>query len=168
MSHSSATLSRLGEINRPSVIMMVGIPGSGKSYIAEQLGDILDVPVLSSDVIRKEICGNASNQKVSGAMWQTLYGKAEQIINSQQSVIIDATHAIAEYRQADINRYRSMGAQAIVGVHILTAISVACTRNTQRERHVPEHVIHRMHNNILHTPPSTSDGFDFVVPVRND
>lgn len=168
MSHETPKMTDLADIDAPSVVMMVGVPGSGKSRIAEQLSTLLSIPILSSDAIREEICGDASNQSINDAMWQLLYQRAESALASQQSVIIDATHAVAEYRRKDIDRYRTLGAQAVVGVYIVTSFHMACERNALRERTIPQHAIRRMHGFLQATPPSTAEGFDMVIPVCNN
>ena len=55
------TLADLTELPNPSVIMMAGVPASGKSTIARELGSMLDLDILSSDGIRKEITGSESD-----------------------------------------------------------------------------------------------------------
>lgn len=47
---------------QPMLIMMMGLPGSGKSTKAYQLSCDYVCPVISSDEIRKEITGSEDSQ----------------------------------------------------------------------------------------------------------
>ncbi len=46
------------DTNKPHLIITVGIPGSGKSFFAEHFADIFKAPIVSYDLIRKEIFTN--------------------------------------------------------------------------------------------------------------
>jgi len=43
---------------KPHVIVMVGVPSSGKSFFAEHFADTFKAPIVSFDLIRKEIFSN--------------------------------------------------------------------------------------------------------------
>ena len=168
MSHETSSLLSLTELPAPSVIMMAGVPGSGKSYLAEQLGELLDMPVISSDACREELSGDANDQSVSRQAWELVYHKAEMAIHDGTSVIIDGTHKSPEQRRNDIRRYRDFGAHTVAAVHVMTSLHTALTRNAARERVVPDAVIQHMHDMLTQTPPEERDGFDFVVRLYNE
>ena len=46
----------------PILYVMVGLPGSGKSHIAEELARENNAVVYSMDDIRGELCGNVEDQ----------------------------------------------------------------------------------------------------------
>lgn len=168
MSHNTSPILRLTELPRPSVIMMAGVPGSGKSYLADQFGELLHLPVISSDACREEISGDPNDQSVSRQAWELVYHKAEGAIHDGNSVIIDATHKSREQRQRDIKRYRSYGARTVAAVHVAVTLGTALARNAARERVVPVHVIEHMHDALSQFPPTERDGFDFVVRLSNE
>ena len=161
-------LSHLTELEAPSVIMMIGVPGSGKSHIAQQVGKLLGIETLSSDSIREEISGNANDQTVSKEAWTLLYDRAQNAIGNKQTLIIDATHTHEKSRQRDIASYKRFGAKAVVGIHVSANINTVRYRNANRDRTVPDFVIDRMQANIDQAPASTKDGFTFVIRVDND
>lgn len=46
-----------GQIDRPDAIALCGLPGAGKTHVAEKLGEVYDAPVVSmGDAIRREFC----------------------------------------------------------------------------------------------------------------
>lgn len=161
------TLADLTELPNPSVIMMAGVPASGKSTIARELGSMLDLDILSSDGIRKEITGSESDLSQDRLVWEALYERVEQVMAKKQSCIVDATHNNLSVRERDIERYRGYGARMVVCVHVIAELEKVLERNKSRERFVPEFVIERMDTNLRLDPPSTDDGFSAVVRIGN-
>lgn len=45
-------------MEKPTFVMMVGLPGSGKSTLAKVLSDTYHGTIFSSDSIRKELTGS--------------------------------------------------------------------------------------------------------------
>lgn len=170
MGNRDYSLLDLSELDDPSVIMLVGIPGSGKSEMAKQVGRLLSIPVLSSDSYRAELSPRQteSDQTVSRDAWNLLFKHAKDSIEYNKSIIIDATHTVERFRSRDIRRYRQFGARAVVGLYVVSDLTTALHRNAKRTRFVPEHVICQMHTNLEQAAPSSSDGFDFVVTLDNN
>lgn len=167
MAKESYSLANLTELESPSAVMMIGVPGSGKSTIAAHISELLAVPILSADECRREISGDANDQSVSREAWAMVYDRAQAAIEAGESVIIDGTHTHAEMRRRDAKQYRQFGARAVVGIHIQTTIETCIARNNSRDRVVPEYVIRKMQRGIDRYPPSVDDGFDYVIPVVN-
>ncbi len=70
--------------------MMVGIPGSGKSWYA---GHMLPHAVHhSSDAIRQEILGDMNDQRKQGLVFQTLHDRVLGDLRSGYDVVYDATN----------------------------------------------------------------------------
>ncbi|MDA1074417.1 MAG: AAA family ATPase [Proteobacteria bacterium] len=93
-------------LNKPTgkLIVMCGVSGSGKSYLAERLVPLLPAIRLRSDVLRKHLAGLAAdaqsgsdlNQGLyavdrSAAVYQRLGDLAADLLDAGENVIIDAT-----------------------------------------------------------------------------
>ena len=119
--------------NPPRLILLIGIPGSGKSrWINSRLykngyGPIICLPpvqfvdifpeellVLSPDKLRKEMTSDISNQEMNTEIWEIVRNKAVEYLNKNitdgpgyssltQSVVIDATNVNTKYRKEFIN-----------------------------------------------------------------
>ena len=149
----------------PVVAMMVGVPGSGKSYIAQKMSEQLQWPVLSSDATRSELTGDENDLSRDKEVWPLLYSRAGQLLQQSESLIIDATHNNQPQRVTDIARYRAMGARTVSGIHVDTALDLCLQRNASRDRVVPDFVIKKFWNNLYRNPASISDGFDAVYTI---
>lgn len=100
------------KLNVPTIFLVGGLIGTGKSTVARAVGDLFLCPVLSSDVVRKELanltpqtrCLENFQQGIyssdfSQKTYQALRDKAEQILLSGNSVIIDASFNKKKYRE---------------------------------------------------------------------
>ena len=74
--------------------MMVGIPGSGKSKIAQELG----VKVYSSDKLRKELWGSEEIQGDNNEIFTELYRRIKASLKNGESCVLDATNIKASKR----------------------------------------------------------------------
>jgi len=77
-----------------TLIVPVGIPGSGKTYFRNTLLSYLpDITVVSPDEIRKELTGNISDQSVNNKVFETAYHRIyETFCTNNSKVFFDATN----------------------------------------------------------------------------
>lgn len=80
----------------PTVIVMCGLQGSGKStkarYLKEEMGNC---EIVSSDAIRKEFDNNITNDKV----FKIYYARARELLKAGTNVILDATNITIKSRK---------------------------------------------------------------------
>jgi predicted kinase len=101
---------RAGQIR---LVLVGGLPGTGKSTLAMALGDELDWPVLRSDELRKQRAGLAPRTRgaagykeglyspsVTDATYVALLEDAQLLLEEGQSVIVDASFSRSEWRAA--------------------------------------------------------------------
>ena len=95
-------------IDRPFLIAVGGLIGSGKSALATELGRELAAPVVSSDRTRKLLAGLPITARADRALYdenerERTYGevirRARQVIESGRGVIVDATFSTRRWRQ---------------------------------------------------------------------
>ncbi|NJR64681.1 MAG: AAA family ATPase [Leptolyngbyaceae cyanobacterium CRU_2_3] len=156
----------------PHLIFLIGLPGSGKSFLAEQLTQQhLGQVLISTDAIRAKLFGNES---IQGA-WRPIHleiqdqmRRAVQEISQVRSPIApygatyDATNTRRKNRRATLRLARSLGFRQITGIWVDTPLALCLERNRNRDRQVPEDVIQRMHRQLRSAPPSLSDGLDYL------
>jgi predicted kinase len=85
-------------MSKPSLIVMSGLPGSGKSTIAEQIATRLKIPLLSVDPIESAIikAGVAKGFETGLAAYLVAEALAGEQIKLGASVIVDAVNAEEE------------------------------------------------------------------------
>ena len=62
-------------LEKPYLIMMVGLSGSGKTKKAYELATQYNAKVLSSDEFRKNICGDIKDQTQNNKVFELLHEK---------------------------------------------------------------------------------------------
>lgn len=156
-----------------TLTITVGIPGCGKSTLAEKLkaDGTVDV-ILSSDAIREELTGDAENQDANARVFSTLFHRVEAALEQKLNVLVDATNLKPTYRR----RLNEIAAElvwtpAIERVALLFMDSLdfdLCqARNLARERVVPEFVMRRFHDAFLQncTPSQLKAEYWTVVEI---
>ncbi|MFB7592255.1 AAA family ATPase [Streptomyces sp. NPDC056169] len=83
------------------LIVMAGLPGAGKSSVAEALGRELAAPVVSVDPIEAAMwrAGVAREQPTGLAAYVVAEAVADGVLALGQTVIIDAVNAVEEARE---------------------------------------------------------------------
>jgi predicted kinase len=100
-------VTELGAITEPGVhssapqlVVMAGLPGTGKSTIAEVIGNRVGLPVVSVDPIESAIlsAGIDSDQPTGLAAYLVAETIAEAVLTGGAGVIVDAVNAVEPAR----------------------------------------------------------------------
>lgn len=130
-------------MNRPTLIMLVGIPGSGKTtYAKKYIRNYENTIHISSDKIRKEIFGDEATQGDPSEVFSIMQKRAIEALNNGKSVVYDATNITRQDRVHIISKCPKF---VKIGCHIIWApIETCIERDAARERTVGKDVIDRM------------------------
>jgi aminoglycoside phosphotransferase family enzyme/predicted kinase len=97
----------------PRLVLVGGLPGTGKTTLGGALADRFGAVVLSSDRIRKELAGISPTTRAGAAFGEGIYTRerteavyaellqrAEQLLGHGESVVLDASWTSAPHRSA--------------------------------------------------------------------
>lgn len=143
--------------------VMIGIPGSGKSYIAHKLAEEGTAVIHSSDDIREELYGDASIQGDGAKVFATLHNRVRRDLEEGKNVIYDATNLTFKGRK---NIFKMFGEYPMAAVYVECSLKTALARNQKRDRVVPEDVIRRFYFKM--NPPDSSEGWKEIIQVNNE
>lgn len=146
-------------MDRPILVMIVGLVGSGKSTYAKQLAEEMPATVFSSDELREEMFGNVDNQENNQKLFQELHKRIKECLKSGNNAIYDATNISSKRRRALLSELKNI--DCIKKCVIMATPYEQCLENNRnRDRVVPEWVIERMYRKWQ--TPHWFEGFDGV------
>ena len=150
----------------PNLYVMVGLPGSGKSYWANKLyidNEQLHEPtvILSSDAYRKKLYGDESDQTHNNEVFCELYHDMRKYLLDGKSVIFDATNTTLKARRRIFNEIHGIeNINYIIAYVICPPIEKCYEQNNMRERRVQNYVIDKFHRSFQF--PQKFEGFDMI------
>lgn len=146
-------------------IMMIGLVGSGKSTMAQELAEKCDANIHSSDTIREELSGDINNQDINDLVFRTLHNRIKEDLRNGKNCIYDATNINYKRRMAFLQELKNIPCEKIC-VLMATPYETCLERNAKRDRCVPEDVIKRMYMNF--DPPHVYEGWNDMIVVYDD
>lgn len=130
-------------MERPTLIILVGPPGSGKTtYATKYISEHSNTVHLNSDNIRKELWGDEATQGDNSLIFSRMQNRAIDGLNFGCNVIYDATNMTRKDRAGIIAACPKF---AKIECHIIWApIETCIERDAERKRTVGKEVIDRM------------------------
>jgi len=135
------------------IIILVGLPGSGKSTYLEQLG----VTGLSSDAMRRLLADDETDQTANARVFQAIrYLLQERLFLGRPVTYIDATNLTVDERRPYIEMGSSFGCD-VEALFFDVPLDVCLARNAQRHRVVPYEAMIKLAAKL--EPPTLAEGF---------
>ena len=109
------------------VVIVFGLPGSGKSYFASRLASMIGAEDSNSDRLRKEMFKvRTYSDKEKEAVYNEMLAKMKEAVNQNRKVVLDATFHTDHSRKPFVQEMERKG-----GIYF---IEVQAKENTVRER----------------------------------
>lgn len=121
-------------LSRPLVLMMLGIPGSGKSFFAGQFSETFGAPLLSVDRLRRQIIPEPRYSKEEDALlWDIILSETQELLKTKKTFIIDGgTHT--KVARAAVSRLAKAAGYDTLLIWVQTDEVTAKTRATKQQR----------------------------------
>jgi protein phosphatase len=127
---------RLIILPEPCLVVLIGAAGSGKSTLAARLFSAADI--LSSDVLREVVAGDAADQRATKVAFAILHRELDRRLAAGRSTVVDATSVTPFARRALLRRAAANGVPAIAIVLDLPPATVLARNAARPGRVVPE------------------------------
>ena len=153
----------------PRLIILIGLPGSGKTTLAQHL--LTASPerrLISTDAIRAQLFGDEAVQGPWLQVWREVQHQLQKAVDPisldrSQDAIYDATNTARKQRRRVLTLARTLGFKEMIGFWLDLPLAVCLVRNRQRDRVVPEPVMLRMHRQLIGAPPALEEGFSSLI-----
>lgn len=109
------------------IIIVFGLPGSGKSYFASRLAKMINARYVNSDKVRKELFKERIySEQEKKAVYDKMLEQMKEAIQQKSNLVLDATFHKKEVRE--------MFVEAMKGKDEIIFIEVQADENIIRER----------------------------------
>lgn len=152
-------------MNKPTLWIMCGLSGSGKSTIATQIAnENPNTVIVSSDAIREELTGNYEDQEHNEEVFKILHNRIRKNLENKKNVIADATNLTMKSRRAIMMKVNGLDIRKVC-VIIPKPFEQCKIDNLNREHPVPEFVLDKQIRKFQ--IPFYEEGFDKIQIVSN-
>lgn len=146
------------------LIVMSGLPASGKSTYSEWLTESGIFQRVCPDLIRKELYGDESIQGDGEKVFKIAHRTIRDYGCLSENVVFDATNIDRKTRIKLVEEMRGYF-DIIICKYFSTPLYICKIRNRERERQVPEEVLESMERRFR--APTLDEGFDLVEEIKN-
>ena len=150
------------------LIVLSGVPGSGKSYFSNAIKTQLnrDVYVISSDQLRYEMFGNQRDLSHDPVMWVRFYELAKEYASKKNAVVVlDATNAKKIYRLDNIKPYKDLYDEIDL-VCFQIEKNTVLKQNLDRENPIPEEALLKLIDEFEFPDQEEKEFYDRVDIVK--
>lgn len=123
------------------VILLVGLPGTGKDYYCSK--HYKELPMISLDKFREEYKILPSDTKGTGKVVQYAKEASKVYLRKKQSFVFNATNIVRNLRSQWVDLFVMYGAKVKI-VYMEVSYQQLLYQNKNREAIVPEKIIERM------------------------
>lgn len=100
---------------RPSIIVVSGLPGTGKSYFCRRLAERLPFVILESDALRKKLFPNPTYTAAESAyLFRAIHYLIEELLKKGTPIILDATNLEEKKRERIYNIAERLNARLTI------------------------------------------------------
>lgn len=162
----------LKELKNPFLLLMVGVPLSGKStWLRENISDDIDVVVISRDQIIMDLYGSDNYNEAyanvdSKAVDKLLYKTIMDAYNDKSNVILDMVNVTKKRRNKSLSYFRKSYTKVALVFPVLD-MDVYALRNSERivneNKRISKGVMDMMIESYVY--PTIDEGFDLIIDI---
>lgn len=150
---------------KPTLYMLCGLSGSGKSSFAKSMNLMEGTVVFSSDELREELYDNVNDQSHNNELFQELHRRIKSCLKNGKDAIYDATNIKSKKRIAFLNELKNIPCEKICYI-VWRPYHDCVLLNRGRDRIVPDYVIKNQY--MCWQTPWYFEGWDKIYLLRDE
>jgi predicted kinase len=155
-----ATAAPAPRASKGTVVLAIGLPGSGKSSWFKRH----NIHPLSSDLLRELLFDDAQEQRFQDLVFSNLRSMLKaRLIARRPMNYVDATNLTPHDRHSWIKLAKDYGYD-VQGLFFDVPLEICMERHQRRGRVVPEEIMRKMAGKLK--PPTFEEGFSKITVVR--
>jgi predicted kinase len=164
---ASKVISWLMNFGSKQLIMLIGLPASGKSLLAQRLVAAGAV-AFSRDEIRAELYGDEAIHGNTEEVNKIYYQRIAEALALDKVVIADGVHSNYVVREPVLALAHAAHCDEITIVYLDATVKTCLHRNKRRKRVVGEKIIYELHAQLQTGLPEENEGrFVVLKPGKN-
>lgn len=144
------------------LLVLIGLPSSGKSTLASKIVENLGYSEVSIDKFRRELGIQLGDFEQHSRLFEVVYKEIGRLLSDGKDVVYDATNIDSTYRSKLLDRMRGK-TSGLVGIFLNTQYLICLQRNRQKEGQgaaVPEREMEIMNRLLFQASSDFQTGFD--------
>ncbi len=102
-------------VRRPALVILIGLPGSGKSHFARRLAKRYPAVILDSDALRSVLYESPQHTAQENArLFPAIQALTGRLLDRGVPVLLDATNLKEAYRKPSYRLARDVGARLVI------------------------------------------------------
>jgi len=148
----------------PTIYIMCGAPGSGKSTTAQHLAARCHAIIICPDTLREQF-PDMSNEHI----FRRAHALARQALRARRHVVFDATNVQPSWRAPLIQAVQPFH-PIIIAIQMTTPLEQCLAWHHQRQAEgkrltLTDQRLTLMFNGLHHSPPELTEGFHSIILV---
>lgn len=150
-----------------TIHLMIGIQGSGKTTFSKRLSKSLNIEIVSTDLIRKEMSEILEEQ-----VWSMVCQNCASKLAKGKDVIFDATNITPKVRTRLKENVKQIYPDFSIGCYFFDVNPSICVKRVEKrntmmgELYLPTEVIYSYYHKTV--PPTFDEGFIFIKIVNEN
>ncbi len=139
------------------ILILCGIPGSGKTTLSKQLAKQHQAKLHCFDSLP-----HAHHPKYADTVRSQMWSDIAKDLRDGYSVVVDDLHTKLKWRQRLLSAVANIDCKKILVV-MSTPLDECLHRNANREMRLPAFIVENIHSS--YEPPTRDEGWDEIITI---